>query len=195
VSTSLDLLEHEDRLLVDQFRKLDRSGGSGVEARYDYGNAAKLIFRHGTIREACLVDVVRVLALDEELVGLGDRWLSEIGERRRLLNTVGDASRSIQGISLRLGQAFGQELGELVHFLTCEIDVDLGSTLPAIRQRLVPASAQRLHDAGFVHRHAPTRLDPDGPSWVERWSPASRVATIWGHLRDHPRASREARMM
>jgi len=190
----LDLLEHEDRILLDLFGTIGRCSGSSVEARYDYGNAAKQVVRHGALREACIVDLRRALVGEEPFGPFRNRWLSGTTHRRRLLNAVGDASRSIQGISLLTGQDFDGLLDELVGALTAEITGDLEEAIPNLRNHLSPAGAARLHAATYVRRHAPTRLHPTGPNWVERSALASRLATIWDHLCDHPRASPEARV-
>ena len=55
--SSLDLLEHEDQLLLKLFTTLNSNRGPSVQQRFAYGNAAKQIIRHLAIRQACLMDV------------------------------------------------------------------------------------------------------------------------------------------
>jgi hypothetical protein len=56
-NTSLEALQHEDAILRGLFDRITESRGSSVEARYDYGNAAKQIIRHVASRQASLMDI------------------------------------------------------------------------------------------------------------------------------------------
>ena len=192
--SSLDLLEHEDELLLKLFSTLNSNRGASVQQRFAYGNAAKQIIRHLAIRQACLMDVGRVaMASDNDLAPFGQRMVEGAVERRNQFDTVGDMSRNVQGMYLNQGQDFDAQMQPLIEEVKSEINWELQESLPTIRKaaRAAPLGFKR---ARVVLHRAPTRLSPTGPRWYERAPVVSRLLTIFDHLRDHPRATSGERM-
>ena len=187
---SMDELEHEDRVLQGLFYEIARHSGHSIEERYAYGNAAKQVIRHAAVREACVVDLLD--AADPSVSDLLRGWRTTMTTRRSLLNAVNDASRGVQGLYLRTA-SFDGLLGSLVHELQSEIARDLTAVVPGLRSAAHPFT-RPPRSARFAMRHAPTRLRVGGPGWIEHSAIASRLATVWDHLHDYPRAAREARV-
>jgi hypothetical protein len=193
--TSLDVLQREDVTLKDLFERITRTRESNVDSRYDYGNAAKAIIRHVAIREASLMDVGTATSSTPGLQAIGSRLLERGNSCRELFDQVGDMSRGIQGMYLNQGQDFDGPLTTLIEAVSLEIDWELSEAIPLIRRWLRPCDGKsRLRSARYIERHAPTRLDPSGPRWFEHSPVASRVLTLYDHLRDHPRPSRGDRI-
>jgi hypothetical protein len=190
--TSLDLLQREDLLLKDLFEQIIQTRESTVDTRYDYGNSAKQIIRHVAIRQASAMDVGTVTSRVPALEAVGTRMLERGVASRRIFDQVGDMSRGIQGMYLNQGQDFDGPLRMLINAVSLEIDWELSEAIPLIRGSLPPRDAvQRLKSARLIERHAPTRLHPSGTRWFEYSPVVSRVLTMYDHLRDHPRASRD----
>jgi hypothetical protein len=192
--SSLDLLEHEDELLLKLFSTLNSNRGASVQQRFTYGNAAKQIIRHLAIRQACLMDIGTVaMSSDDSLAPLGRRMMERAVERRSQFDTVGDMSRNVQGMYLNQGQDFDAHMQPLIEEVKSEINWELQESLPTIRKaaRAAPLGFKR---ARVVLHRAPTRLSPTGPRWYERAPVVSRLLTIFDHLRDHPRATSGERM-
>lgn len=194
-STSLDLLQREDLLLRGFFARVDESRGSSVESRYDYGNVAKEIIEHVATRQSCLMDIVNTLSPIPALQSTARRMADRAKDRRALINQVGDLSRSIQGISLNAGQDFDGPLASLMALISPEIEWELSEAIPLIQRSLGPnADGVAFESARYVTRHAPTHLNLSGRRWYEHAPVVSRLVTIYDHLRDHPRASRDERV-
>jgi hypothetical protein len=191
--TSLELLEREDRRILELFDEIVTKRGASVEDRADYGDEAKALVRHLATREAALLDVADGLAKVPGLEGLRERFLGDPTPRRRKMDTVEHMSRGIQGIYLNTGQDFDGELSALVVFLRSSLEWDLDEGIPEVRQRVGVQDTQLFHSAGHVARHAPTSLDPTGPRWWERAPVISRFVSVYQHLRDYPKATRGAR--
>jgi hypothetical protein len=190
--TALDLLEHEDKELRTTFSQVRATQGSSVEQRAEYGDLAKTIIRHVATREAALADVANVVADVPTLQSIAFRLERETAIRREAIDRVEKMSRGIQGINLNTGQDFDKELTELMQIVGSEIEWDLDEAIPAVRSALAAhGKTDDLKSAGHVRRHAPTNLDPDGPTWLERAPVFSRLVTIYNHLRDFPKAVRE----
>jgi hypothetical protein len=191
--SSLNLLEHENQLLLELFTTLRTNRGVSVQQRFTYGNASKQIIRHLAIRQACLVDIATRIASDENLATIGQRMIERATERREQFDAVGDMSRNVQGIYLNQGQNFDDEMQSLIGRVEAEIEWECREGLPAIREadRATPLG---FRSARYVVHHAPTRLSTSGPRWFERAPVVSRLLTIFDHLRDHPRATSGERM-
>jgi hypothetical protein len=192
--TSLDLLENEDRRILAISGGMASRSGTAVVDEADYGNRAKLLVRHFAVREAALMDVAAGLRRVPELAEVGDRLTGHVAERRRHMDAVEKMSRSIQGLYLNMGQDFDGALSALLDLVGPGIEWDLEEAIPTIRRTLDrDRRVDLFRSAGYVSRHAPTHLDPDGPKWWERAPVVSRLVTVYQHLRDYPRATRDAR--
>lgn len=194
--TSLDMLENEDRRILAISAEVDDNRDTAIEDRAEYGNRAKLLIRHFAAREAALLDVADGLMSSSEppLSELGERFVGDPQPRRQLMDRVEKMSRGVQGINLNTGQDFDAELRGLLEQVRPELEWDLAQGIPRVRRQL-PAERQSelFHSADHVARHAPTNLDPKGPRWWERAPVVSRLVTVVHHLRDYPRATRDAR--
>jgi hypothetical protein len=192
---SLDVLRQENRLLKELIQRVKTSQRSSVDARYNYGNAAKQIIRHLAIRQASLMNVAQVISDFPSLRDIAARMIERGTDRRILIDKVGDMSRAIQSVYLNQGQDFDTPLMSLIDAVNTEIDWELAEAIPIIERTL---SAQErdslLYSARYVKRHAPTRLSPAGPRWHEHAPILGRIVTIYDHLRDHPRADRVTRI-
>ena len=193
-SDSLDVLTNEDHFLLKFFDGLEVSRGPSVEDRYVFGNLAKECLRHVAVRQACIADVTRVLA---ELPGMDEvreRLLSSATERRQLYDELAMMARGVQPMELSVGQDFEEVFESLIELVRREIQWELSGTLTSIRSSLTEHHADgKLRSARYVRRHAPTYLSTKGPQWYEKAPIVSSLVTMYGHLNDLPRASREWR--
>jgi hypothetical protein len=190
----LDLLEHENQLLLKLFSTLNSNRGASVQQRFAYGNAAKQIIRHLAIRQACLMDVgTVVIASGDDLGPFGRRLVERAVDRREQFDIVGDMSRNVQGMYLNQGQDFDSQMQSLIEEVEVEINWEMQEGLPTIR-KTAQATPLRFKRARVMLRRAPTRLNPTGPRWHEHAPLVSRLLTIFDHLRDHPRATSGERM-
>ena len=193
--TSLDSLRDENLLLQGLIRRIDENRGSSVEARYNYGNAAKQIIRHVAIRQSSLMDVATAITEVPGLRSTARRMIDKGTDRRVLIDEVGGLSRNIQGLYLNQGQDFDGPLTALIHEMSPEMEWELADAIPLIRLTLSPKdAASRFSTARYVERHAPTSLNTSGPRWYEHAPVISRLVTFYDFLRDHPRASRHERI-
>ncbi len=193
--TSLDVLLRENQILKDLFEQIDASRQSSVEARYDYGNAAKQVIRHLGTRQSSLMDVGTAISRVPALETTAARMVGRGTNRRSLIDELGDMSRSIQGVYLNQGQDFDTPLTALMDALKPEIEWESTQAIPLIERTLSAKEKSRLFEsARYVERHAPTRLSVSGPRWWERAPVISRLVTLYDHLRDHPRADRIKRI-
>ena len=193
-ANALELLESEDIELRELFSELRQRRGPSVEDRAAYGDIAKKIVRHVAVREAALIDVAEVASGNPQLGELASRIESGRKASRLHIDRVEKMSRGVQGMNLRTGQDFDPAVEDLIQTVGTEIEWDLDEAIPELQ-----ASLQRDHREGelkrakHLRRHAPTNLDPQGPRWRERAPVISRFLTIYDHLRDFPRASRQHR--
>jgi hypothetical protein len=193
--TSLDVLVRENQILKDLFQQIDASRQSSVEARYDYGNAAKQVIRHLATRQSSLMDVGTAISEVPALATTAARMVGRGKDRRTLIDELGDMSRSIQSVYLNQGQDFDTPLTALMDALKNEMDWESAEAVPLIERTLSAEERGRLFEsARYVERHAPTRLSVSGPRWWERAPIFSRLVTLYDHLRDHPRADRVKRI-
>ncbi|HEY6473944.1 MAG TPA: hypothetical protein VIY26_13710 [Acidimicrobiales bacterium] len=191
-SNALELLEVEDLELRDLFGELRQHRGNSVEDRAAYGDVAKEIVRHVATREAALVEVSKVAAQEPESSGFGERIGDAMIVRRPHIDRVEKMSRGVQGINLRTGQDFDEEIEALIQEVGTEIEWELDEMLPALRGALGRSDQETdMKSADHIRRHAPTNLDPDGPRWWERAPVVSRFITVYDHLRDFPRSRRQ----
>jgi hypothetical protein len=193
--TSLDTLRHEDLLLKGLFQRIGESWGSSVDARYDYGNAAKQIIRHLATRQSSLMNVATATSDAPALRTTASRMVDGGTDRRALINKVGDMSRTIQGMYLNQGQDFDGPLTALIDAVNPEIEWELSDALPLIQRTLsAEDTAALFSSARYVERHAPTSLNPAGPRWYEHAPVISRLVTFFDFLRAHPGAARNERI-
>ncbi len=192
--TSLDLLEAEDRRILELSDELGSFDREDVDDRSSWGNTAKLLIRHVSTREASLVDVAKGTAGVEGLEALSERFMGDPEPRRQHMDTVEHMSRGVQGINLNTGQDFDAELTALLAVLRPGIEFDLNEGVPAVRAALDhDRQAEVFSPADHVARHAPTHVDPHGPQWWERTPVVSRVVTAIHHVRDYPGDTRDER--
>jgi short-subunit dehydrogenase len=192
--TSLDVLENEDTLLLQLFEGVALSRGSSVEERYSYGNLAKEIIRHLAIHQSSLVNVATAISSEPDLREIASRMVTRATERRSLIDEVTKMARAVQPVALHEGQDFDEVFERLIAAVRPEIAWELAEALPAIRASIPDHEAdQRFRSANYVRRHAPTYLSTKGPRWYEQAPIVSRALTIYEHLNDFPRASREWR--
>jgi hypothetical protein len=188
---ALELLESEDLELRELFTELLQRRGSSVTDRSAYGDIAKEIVRHAALREVALIDVAQVASPDPRLRQIASRIEQGRKESRSHIHRVEKMSRGVQGMNLRIGQAFDEEMEELVQVVGTEIEWDLEEAIPELRASLTRTHREDdLKDARHLRRHAPTDLDPRGPRWRERAPVISRLLTVYDRLRDFPSASR-----
>ena len=193
--TSLDVLAGENRILRELFDQINASREPSVEARYDYGNAAKQVIRHLALRQASLMDVSHAISGIPALHTTATRMMTRGKDRRSLIDALGDMSRGIQGVYLNQGQDFDSPLTSLIHAVATEVDWELAEAIPLIEGTLDAEERSSLfRSARYIERHAPTRLSASGPRWWEHAPVVSRLVTLFDHLRDHPRADRVARI-
>ena len=160
-----------------------------MEARYDYGNAAKQVIRHLATRQASLMNVGKAISELPALRSTAARMIDRGTSRRSLIDELGDMSRAIQSVYLNQGQDFDTPLTALIDAVSTEIDWELAEAIPLIDRTLSAKEKGSLFDsARYVERHAPTRLSVAGPRWWEHAPMFSRIVTLYDHLRDHPRA-------
>jgi hypothetical protein len=185
--SALDLLEAEDVELRRLFSELQANRGSSVNERAKYGDVAKEIIRHLATREAALVDVTSVASADTRLQGTSSRFESGMHEHRPLIDSVEKMSRGVQGINLRVGQDFEGAMDDLIEVVGAEIEWELATALPELKDVLRATDREELKTAEHLAVHAPTSLHPDGPRWWERAPVISRLITVYDRLRDFPR--------
>jgi hypothetical protein len=191
---ALDLLEEEDLELRRLFTSLRLKRGPSVLDRAEYGDLAKKTIRHLATREAALVDVAKVADTDPALREISERFEASMHERRPHIGRVEKMSRGVQGINLRIGQDFDNDMLELMQIVGTEIEWELGRALPEIKGKLQATErVDELKTADHLRSHAPTNLNPDGPRWRERAPVVSWLITVYDRLRDFPRASRSSR--
>jgi hypothetical protein len=191
-ANALELLESEDLELRELFTELRQQRGGSVEERAEYGDIAKEIVRHVAIREAALIDVAEVASDEPRMSELASTIEHGRTTSRPHLDRVERMSRGVQGINLRTGQDFDTEMEELIQVVGTEIEWDLGEAIPELRASLEDSHREdELKSARHLRRHAPTNLDPNGPRWFERAPVISRLITVYDHLRDFPKSSRQ----
>jgi hypothetical protein len=187
---ALSLLEREDVEVRRLFAALEEARADTVRGRANYGDLAKDLIQHLATREAALVEVARKVEDVRELDGVAPSMKADSPTRRELLDRLEKMSRGVQGINLNTGQDFDGVLQRVIDTVGPEIERDLTDAIPAVRRWLSKCEEDPFKSAGYVARHAPTSLSPQGPRWYERAPVISRLLTIYDRLRDFPRASR-----
>lgn len=193
-TTSLDVLENVDLLLLGLIHGIEVTRGSEVIERYEYGNLAKEVLRHLAIRQSCLADVSAAISSVPALHDIGVRMATRATERRVAIDEATKMARAVQPVALNEGQDFDGVFDPLLESLTSEIEWELSTAIPAIREAFSEDEAQgQFRAARYVHRHAPTFLSTRGPRWYEHAPVVSRLLTIYEHLNDFPRAAKDWR--
>jgi short-subunit dehydrogenase len=193
-TTSLDVLENEDERLLGLIQGIAITRGSAVEERYEHGNLAKEILRHLAVRESSLVNVGTVISSDPELRTIGSRMESRATERRGAIDEATRMARAVQPVALNEGQDFDAVFDPLLDSEKQEIEWELSNAIPAIRNVISEDDArERFRSARYTRRHAPTFFSTRGPRWYEQAPVVSRLLTIYEHMNDFPRASRDWR--
>ena len=188
---ALDLLEDEDRVVLDLFAGIEANRGQRVEQRARYGDLVKRLVRQLASREAAAVDVSVGLERLGGLETIAGRLDAGTTERRRHIDRVERMSKGVLGISLNTGQEFDPELRALGDVMNDQLRWELAEAIPAIRARVPEQQrAEVFRSARHLKRHAPTNLDPEGPRWRERARVVSRLLTIFDRLRDFPTAAK-----
>ncbi len=196
---ALDVLEHEDRQVLETLGAIDVTRGSGthlhesVEDRALYGDLVKRLIREAGTREAAQADVVSGLGEEPGLSDVATAMETHAKERRPHLDAGERMSRGVPGMVLNTGQDFDPELRALAEVMREEIRWELDDAIPAIRRSLSrEAHDERFSSGRWVRRHAPTNLDPGGPLWHERARIVSFFRTIFDRARDYPTAAKRA---
>ncbi len=184
---ALDLLENEDLELRRLFTVLRNHRGLSIEDRAEYGDAAKEVIRHLATREAALVAVAGAIADRPELSTVAEEMQGRLGRRRRHIDRLERMSRGVQGINLKFGQDFDDEMQKVEQIIGTEIEWDVNEGIPRVEHALAESDEmESLKTAQYVEKHAPTKLDPRGPRWFERAPVTSRLLTIYDRMRDFP---------
>jgi hypothetical protein len=189
--SAIDLLEHEDTDIQELFRLLDATKGQSVEERYQYGLLVKQLVRHLANREAALAELSRLLGREVIVREALEREQSDGQARRTAMNRVEHLSRGKQGMYLNSGQDFEGALEELEEIISPEIGWELTEAIPVLQRSLGGERVDMLRNARYVSKHAPTNIHPLGPRWYEHAPILSRLLTIYDHLRDFPRLSKD----
>jgi short-subunit dehydrogenase len=193
-TTSLDVLENEDERLLGLIQGIAITRGSAVEERYEHGNLAKEILRHLAVRESSLVNVGAVISSVPELRTIGSRMASRAPERRGAIDEATRMARAVQPVALNEGQDFDGVFDPFLDAERQEIEWELSDAIPAMRKAIPEEDARkRFRSARYVRRHAPTFFSTRGPRWYEQAPVVSRLLTIYEHMNDFPRASKEWR--
>ena len=137
----LQLLEDEDRHVLELLVRIERTRGQGVEARDRYGILAKALIRALGSREAAVVAVLDGLERAEVLEPVAERFRENLSERRRAIDTVEQMGRGVPGTELRRGQDFDDELRHLRDAMTDQIEWELKVAIPSVRARVSPGRA------------------------------------------------------
>ncbi|HWD95563.1 MAG TPA: SDR family oxidoreductase [Acidimicrobiales bacterium] len=191
---SLDVFEAENVRLLGLIEGIAVCRGSSVEERYEYGNLAKEILRHLAIRQSSLVDVSAVMSTLPNLAHLSSRIMERATELLLSIDEATKLAREVQPVALNVGQDFDGSFVPLIGAVKDEIVWELTSAIPAFREATSTEKLEgRLRTARYVRRHAPTYLNSKGPRWYEHAPVVSRLLTIYEHMNDYPRASREWR--
>lgn len=192
--TSLDVLENENSRILEMLGELEESPGSSVEDRYVFGNLAKDLLRHLAVRQASLMDVGSVISTIPELHDIGSRLIERATDRRWQMDEAFKMARGVQPISLNVGQDFNASFEPLVEAVKQEIEWECDRAIHKIREVLVAASPRKsLRSARYIRHHAPTYLSTKGSRWYEHAPVVSRLFTMYEHLNDFPRASKDWR--
>ena len=166
--TSLDVLIREDQILKELFQRINTSRGSSVEARYDYGNAAKQVIRHLATRQASLMNVGIAISDFPALRSTAARMIDRGRDRRSLIDELGDMSRAIQSLYLNQGQDFDTPLTALIDAVNTEIDWELAEAIPFIEKTLSAKERSSLFGPRSLHGTACTHeIERAGPRWWE----------------------------
>jgi hypothetical protein len=192
---AVGLLKKEDRAIEEVLRRFcETENSSAVENRSDHGNMGKQLVRRMAVREAAREHIADVLARSE-LSEISIHLREGCTARREAMNRIENMSRSIQGIHLNAGQDFDGAVETLQAIVTPEIRWELGEAIPLIERTISSSRRSTLfHSARYIRKHAPAKVNPDGPKWYEHDRLVSRVLTVIDHLRDYPRANRGARV-
>ena len=189
--SSLEELEREDRIIAGLIAQIRSHDHRGVEDRFAYGNCAKELIRRIGDREAALRDVAAVARRVPELRSVASRLMSHDMAIRSPYDEVGDLSRGVRSLDLNTGQDFDSALRPLLEIVEREVSWELEVGIELIEGWLSRSESAGLHRQGWVQHHAPTHLGQGGARWWERNALCCRLVTIWDHLRDYPRSSRD----
>jgi hypothetical protein len=192
---AVELLEKEDRAIEEVLRRFcETENSSAIENRSDHGNMGKQLVRRMAVREAAREHIADVLARSE-LSEISIRFRQGCTARRAAMNRIEKMSRSIQEIHLNAGQDFDSAVESLQAIVTPEIRWELGEAIPLIQRTLSSSRRSTLfHRARYIRKHAPAKVNPNGPKWYEHDRFVSRILTVIDHLRDYPRANPGARV-
>ena len=188
---ALDQLLYEDRAILEILDRFE----DGEADPLVHGDAGKLLVEHMAVREAAKEHVATAL---EGVPGEQDTSAALRGDeerRRDLLRRLDEMARGLRGVNLNQGQDFDGTAQRAAALLRSEIDAELRSGIPRLRERLGPARSD-LPSARFVRRHAPTH--PRSRDSYRRAGPLVRLHAVYDFLRSFPtggaKLSREVRL-
>jgi hypothetical protein len=189
---AIELLQREDISLTALFDELEESTGQSVIDRSSHGDQSKRLIRRLAVREAAKADIARILDSIPELDLVRAQIEGDAERRRSAINDLDLMARGVRGIELNRTQDFDAAIRKVREIVAQEIYWELSDGIPSLRRSLSDAQRTSLRTAGYLRRHAPTRLDPRGSRWYERARLVSWLITVWDHLLDRPRPRRGA---
>jgi hypothetical protein len=193
-ASSLAVLRYEDLFLKDLFCRIRRdqdpietpdydSRAASVERRYRYGQACKQSLRCLAIRQSAAMDVAKAAMSMPQLAEASAKMIERGTLCRPLINELRVVVRAQGPMNLNSGYDFAGHMAALMEMADETIDWELNDAIPLIEGWVVASrSAPRFRGARYVTRHAPTRLNPDGPRWYERAPVVSRLGTLFDHV-------------
>ena len=186
--TALDVLEYEDHHLRELFDQLASTSGQSVSDRSRHGDLGEQLVRRLAIREAAKLDIVHRLDSEEGLSDLLSRLNGVIGARRKAIDHLDALARGVTAMDLNQGQDFDGAIKDVRDLIGPEINWELATGIPAIREQVSAEDcAKLLHDGRYLRKHAPTRPGVGGGRWYERTAVLTRPVAAWDHMRDRPR--------
>ncbi len=186
--TALDVLEYEDRHLHNLFEQLEATSGPSVTDRSEHGDLCKQLVRRLAIREAALFDVVKGLGSVAELSDTLSEMTGAIEPRRNAIVRLDVMARGVTGMDLNRGQDFESAILSARQIIDPEIDWQLATGIPTIREQVsTEVRSNLLHDGRYLRRHAPTHPGTGNGRWYERTGALTRLVAAWDHMRDRPR--------
>jgi hypothetical protein len=189
---ALELLQREDVSLTALFDELRSSSGPSVVDRSSHGDQSKRLIRRLAVREAAKSDIIHTLEGIPKFEPICRQMIGEVEDRRLAINELDLMARGIQGIDLNRAQDFDAAIWRVRDIVVPEISWELSDAIPTLRRSLSTSDRASLHNARYLRRHAPTKLDPRGSRWYERVRVVSWLVTLWDHTIDRPRAHRGA---
>ncbi len=186
--TALDVLEYEDHHLHALFEQLAATCGPSVTERSAHGDLGKQLVRRLAVREAARLDIVQGLASVEGLSEVLSDMNGAIESRRNAIDRLDVMARGVTAMDLNKGQDFEAAIKSARDIIEPEIEWDLATGIPAIRESVSAENCSHLlHDGRYLRKHAPTHPGIGAGRWYERMGALTRLVAAWHHMRDRPR--------